>query len=220
MIIKPVSGKLNLLPAITCGLFLLATFILIDGCGSTSLYNMWKDPAFESPPLTNILVIGIRQDPLRRRVWEDGFVEELQKHGIKATPSYRLYTNTLPDTIQITEAVKAYSFDGILINHSLHPEQDVHLVPGYVAEERVRRYDPISRHYDTYYRQVQHPSVADTVKISRYEIDVWCTSNPEKLVWSGVTKTTDPATIREVQQEVVGIVVPELANMAIIPPLR
>jgi len=41
--------------------------------------------------MTKIFIVAVRRDPIRRRVWEDVFAEELAKHGVNAVQSYRLF---------------------------------------------------------------------------------------------------------------------------------
>ena len=81
-----------------------------------------KFPAFPkqngitlSPPLAKMLVITVRKDLTKRRIWEDAFVNELAKHGVAATSSYGLFPDVPPDTNQVIATVKANGFDGILV---------------------------------------------------------------------------------------------------------
>src|SRR5258708_5676063 len=84
----------------------------LSGCGSAgTLSNMWRDPSFESAPMKKVFIIAVRKDPVRRRLWEDGFVTELGKHGVTATPSYKLFPDALPDTAQSIEAIRTNGFD-------------------------------------------------------------------------------------------------------------
>jgi len=69
--------------------------------------------------LTNLMIIAVRNDPIKRRTWEDVFSEELAEHGVKSTQSYRLFPNGVPDSDQIAEAVAKNGFEGIVINRSL-----------------------------------------------------------------------------------------------------
>ena len=55
-------------------LSILAVLSSIDfGCAPSELTNIWRDPSFKDQPMTNILVIAVKKDPVSRRMWEDCF---------------------------------------------------------------------------------------------------------------------------------------------------
>lgn len=54
------------------------TIAVILSCSpTTELVNVWKDPALQAP-INHVLVIAMRRDPIRRRLWEDAFVTQLE----------------------------------------------------------------------------------------------------------------------------------------------
>jgi len=68
--------------------------------------NAWRDPAFEGPPVKSALVLAMKRDPTLRRIWEDALSGELARHGVTATPAYRVFPDVVPDTTAIATAVK------------------------------------------------------------------------------------------------------------------
>ena len=89
-----------------CGLSAAVLFMLTMtiGCASNSeIVNVWHDTTLPSGSIHNVLVVGIRKDPVRRRAWEDAFVTGLASRGVTATSSYRLYPEAPPDTQQVIE---------------------------------------------------------------------------------------------------------------------
>jgi hypothetical protein len=178
---------------------------------------MWKDPFFVQKPLTKVLVIGVRKDPVRRRLWEDTFAGELTAHGVAATASYTLFPNALPDTQQAVEAIRTNGFDGVLVSRRLQPSANLQYMPGYTTSDPVTRYDAWANRYYFMYQEVDHPSYVDTEKVARHSVDVWTTGNGGRLVWSGTTETVDPTSPQMVQQNVVNTVISELSNQGIIP---
>jgi hypothetical protein len=198
------------------GVFMCGILIVLEGCGSSALVSAWRDPAFQSPPLNSMLVIAVRKDPTRRRIWEDGFVVELSKHGVTATPSYRLFPNALPDTTQAEESIRTNGFAGVLVSRRLPPGINTNIVPGYVATEPVTKYNPWKNKYFTYYQEVQYPAYTDSEKVANHATEVWTTKEGGRMVWSGTTETSDPSSIHA--DGVVSVVVPELSRQGIIPP--
>ncbi len=112
-------------------------------CASSNLVDIWHDSSFKAPPLSKMLVIAVRKDATKRRIWEDAFAGELVKHGVAATSSYRLFPDTPPDTNQVIATVRANDFDGILAILRLPTETNLQRIPGYTTtelDERIPRY--------------------------------------------------------------------------------
>ena len=99
------------------GGLLCCSFALMTGCSSSKLADIWSnDPAVQTPSLHWVLVISVGKNAEQRRIWEDAFSVELAKHNIAATPSYRLFPNGVPDTIQVMQYVRLNGFDGVLVS--------------------------------------------------------------------------------------------------------
>lgn len=187
------------------------------GCSSSQLSNMWKDPSFQNSPMTNMLIVAVKKDPVRRRLWEDGLVTELAVHGVAATRSYSLFPDAIPDTEQIVGAIKGNKYDGVLVVLQLPTESSTHDVAGYVVRMPEIRYSAWTQSYHTVYRQVEEGAYSDTERVVRHEIDVWTTTASGHLVWSATGETIDPRAPGAVRNEITGLVVPELARQGIIP---
>lgn len=192
---------------------------LLAGCGpSGTLSNMWRDPSFQSGPMKNVLIIAVRKDPVHRRTWEDGFVTELGKHGVSATPSYRLFPDALPDTAQCIEAIRSNGYDGVLVTRRLGVDTVARYVPGYSKDTMITRYNRWTDSYFTSYRIVEVPGYTETERTARHEVNIWTTKDGGRLVWAGTGGIMDPTSGQSINQEIAGLIVPELANTGIIPP--
>jgi len=196
----------------------IAILASIDfGCTSSSLTNMWRDPNFKNPPMTNMLIVAAKKNPVNRRIWEDEIVAELSAHGVMSTPSYRLFTDSIPDPDQVGAAVQEKKFDGVLFIRRLPTEISTNYVPGYVKSEQVTRYNERTRTYSTFYRDVQQPGYTDTNKVVRHEVNVFTTQEGSSLVWAGTGEMINPSSREAVRGEITGLFVPELARQGIIP---
>jgi hypothetical protein len=118
---------------------LIATVLAttLSGCAATQTGNMWRDSTFEAQGFKNMLVIAVRNDQTRRRMWEDNFALGLVPYGIKVQMSYRLWPTSLPDTAAVIEAIKRDGFDGVLISH--HQNVETRRVPGSPSARRSPR---------------------------------------------------------------------------------
>jgi hypothetical protein len=87
----------------------------VRGCVSSNLVELWHYPSPQAPPLGKLLVIAVRKDATKRRIWEDSFASGLAKHGVAATSSYLLFPDAPPDTNQVKATIQANGFDGIMV---------------------------------------------------------------------------------------------------------
>ncbi|HEY6948485.1 MAG TPA: hypothetical protein VI297_06675 [Gemmatimonadales bacterium] len=62
--------------------------VTVAACASSSrLVDTWVRPDYAGGPMRSMLVLVVRRDPVRRRIWEDAFVSALAEKGVQATPS-------------------------------------------------------------------------------------------------------------------------------------
>jgi hypothetical protein len=195
---------------------LCCLIILMAGCASSELVDIWSDSSFQPPSLNKMLVISVSKNSLHRRIWEDAYSTELAKHNVAAIPSYRLFPDAAPDTNQVIQIVQKNGFDGILVTHRLPSETNPQYVHGYMGREPYTRY--VSRTYGfiPYYRNVWHAGYVDSQKVNIRAIDVWATKNEKQLIWSAMSETPEPNSIQEVRPEIVRLVMSELTKQRII----
>jgi hypothetical protein len=203
--------KKFLLAAVFCSLM-----ILIESCSSSVLVDVWNDPAYHESPLKKILIVSLRKNSVQRRIWEDAFVAELSKHGVKATSSYTIFPDVLPDTSQIIETVQGNGYDGILVIRLLQKETETHYVEGYVSSESRLRFNPFRNTYSTYYRDIEHPGYVDSSIVDRRAIEVWVIRVKERLIWGATSYTPERNTVEDVQNDIADLVIPSLQQSAII----
>lgn len=200
---------------------IVVTIVLVAtiafACTSSRLANMWKDPEFKGPPMTNMLIVAGSKNPVNRRIWEDAIVVGLTSEGVTSTASYRLFADSIPDPDQVSVAAQEKKLDGVLFIKRLPPRISTDFVPGYMKSEQITHYDERSKSYLTFYRDVQQPGYLDTTKVVRHEVSVFTTLDRGSLVWSGIGELIYPNSREEVLDEVTDLVIPELARQGIIP---
>jgi hypothetical protein len=191
-------------------------FVMLAGCASSELVNIWGDSSFQSPSLKKMLIISVSKNSVQRRIWEDAYGVELAKHNVAVTPSYRLFPNAVPDTNQVTEIVQSSGFDGVLVTHRLPSETNAQYVEGYITNEQNMRYDRRRERFVTYYREIDHAGYIDSQKVDIRVIDVWTTRNEGQMIWSATSKTPEPNSVQEVRPEIIKLVLSELTMRRII----
>lgn len=66
--------------------------MLVTACASTQLTSIWKDPSYRARP-ARIMVIGVDENPLTRRYFEDEFVKQIRARGTEAIASYSVLSD-------------------------------------------------------------------------------------------------------------------------------
>jgi len=199
---------------------LCCSFALMAGCSSSELVEIWSNSSFQTPPLNKILVISVGKNSVQRRIWEDAFSVELEKHSVAATPSYRLFPDAVPDTNQVMQIVNSNGFNGVLLTRKLPSETKTQYFQGYMTTERGMRYDLPTDRFIEYYRDIEHAGYVDSQKVNIRAIDIWTTKGEGQMIWSATSKTPEPNSIQAVRPEIVKLVMSELTKRGIIASER
>jgi hypothetical protein len=199
-------------------LTLIASVVLVS-CAASQLGNMWVDRTFKTDGMKNVLVIAVRTDPVRRRMWEDGFASALAAYGTTAKRSYEIWGSAPPDTQAVRDEVKKGGYDGVLVNHRPPNTAQLTWVQGYSRRESVTKFDPTTGAQYTTWQDVQVPATMDTTAVINYQTNLWSTTGESgRLVWSGMSHTTDAFSMELIQHQVESLIVPEIAKANLLPP--
>ena len=202
-----------------CAPLAIALVGMLAGCASTTQFtNLWRDPAWSQPPIKKMFVVALRKDPIRRRMWEDGLVGALGRHGVEAVPSYRLFPDAAPDTQQVIEQVRGEGYDGVLVSMRLPTKIQETYVPGITRTEPVTRQNPFTGAYYTHFREIQEPGHVETDEVRRFQTDLWDTREGGRLVWSGTGETLESVDSDVVKQIASEHIVSEVAREGLVPP--
>ena len=197
----------------------IAVVALLSGCASSTRFtNLWKDPAWSQAPMKKVLVVALRKDPIRRRMWEDGLVAALARHGVAGTPSYPQFPEAAPDSQQVAAQVGANGYDGVMLSMRLPNQTQTTHIPGTTRMEPVTRRNPFVGGYSTYYREVQEPSRVEVDQVRLFQTDLWETRGEGRLVWSGTVETLESVSTDMVKRIAAGHIVEEIASQGLVPP--
>jgi hypothetical protein len=195
----------------------LVASVVIASCAASLLGNMWVDRTFKSDGMKNVLVIAVRNDPVRRRMWEDGFASAFATYGTTAKRSYEIWANALPDTQAVRDEVKRGGYDAVVVNQRPPSTAQLTWVQGYSRREAVTRYDPSSGASYTTWQDVQVPATLDTTEIVNYQTNVWSATEHGRLVWSAMSHTTDAFSVELIQYQTESLLLPEMAKSGLLP---
>ena len=194
----------------------LLALVMTAGCaGQPAMTDLWRDPSFTSGPVTNVLVVALRKDPVRRRMWEDAFAKELGARGVAATTSYQLYPDAPPDTQEVIAAVRGNDYDAIIVSIRLPNETTSTFVPGTVTRQPVMTQDYFGN-FHAYWRDVQEPGHTEIDELRRVQTDVWSTGGGGRLIWSGILLTLDSVSGRTAQTAVAEDIAPAMEKQGVL----
>jgi hypothetical protein len=181
-------------PLFTLGIA-IACAAQISCAARTELSGVWKSDSSEALRMKQMLVIGIAENDVKRRSFEDGFVAALEEQGVDAVPSYRL----LPDPEQLSkesiqQAIRGHGFEGVLATRLVQVDErekyippTTYVTPGYSGRG-------LYGYYGRGYEVVHQPGYTVHTTIVRLETHLYDASSAE-LVWAAHSDTLNPKSI-------------------------
>jgi hypothetical protein len=193
---------------------LIAAALLLGGCAATQIINQWSNPSYAAVSFKRILVIGVSKQTTIRRNFEDEFVAQLRAAGADAAPSYEFTPENGPvEESRLALAVKQAGADAVITTRLVRVERKAEYIPGtygpypgfgyyrWYSSAWVGFYEPPRLHfYDIY--------ISET---SLYDV------RNDRLVWSGIAKTTQLGDIRQETKEYVEVVIAALREKNLLP---
>lgn len=186
--------------------FLLSVLVLfaIASCGpSTKIEKSWMEPGANVTKAApnKALVIGVVKDETSRRVIEDQLVKRLGAAGVAS------YTLISTDMLKAADeaSLKKILTDGQFTHVLLMRLADVEKETSYVPGTTTGFYGGYGRYYGYGAGMYSTPGYYTTDKNYFVETTVY-TINPDKLVWTGTTKTVNPSKMEKTVNEIADVV--------------
>jgi hypothetical protein len=185
--------------------------VIASSCATkTRVSSQWLSAEYSGEPMHKILVVGISETSLGRKIWEKQFSDALVSHGAEAVPSYKtLPTDDMLTRQELVEALQAGGFQGVIVTRLLEVKEDTtyvppssHVVPSYGHGY----YGYYGRSYDV----VNTPGYTRSTEIVRVETRLWNAEN-SKLAWGIISETFDPKSNDDAIESVTKKLVEKLA---------
>lgn len=164
--------------------------LVLTSCSTTTVTEQWKDPAFDGK-FNDVLVLSLNSDDSKRRVFETGFLAELDRRSVESSASYEILPNHADlGKEKIKAAIAGSSIDAVLVMRQVRVKKEDRYVPprmDYVG-------DPYYGSFYGYYGQfapIYTPGYITEDTIVHLETNLYAVDG-EKLVWSGKTETFNP----------------------------
>jgi hypothetical protein len=185
--------------------------LLTLSCTSTRIVSSWCEPnkKVTIDQLHKVLVVALFKDKTSNRKAEDQMVSYLNGKGIV---SYD-YLNDRFDKKNvevIREKIKKDGFDGAVTMRLIDVEKEKIYNPGEINQYPTE-YQSFSGYYYNRWNYNTTPGYYTTTKIYTVETNVYSIAE-DKIIWSGLTETTDPEGVKKLTEEVTKVVFKQMVK--------
>ena len=177
-------------------LFLVVSLLTFSGCASTKLVSSWSQPGFSGPSLKRVLVLAVSSNEMRRRIYEDSFVQKLQADGVDAIASHTMVATLGKDKEESKKLIKAAvaqaAADSVLVTTLTGVENDEQYVPA--STVYVPRRGGAYGMYGFYgysYGVIHQPGYTMNNTTVKLQATVFSAKTGEML-WAGDTRSLNP----------------------------
>ena len=170
---------------------------MIISCAPTKFASVRKNESYTGGYLKNVLVVGVSENLHNRKMFEDVFTEKFKKKGIDAVPSYSviLIGKDLNKDSVLSEAERL-GMNTILVTQLLGiKEEYVHYEP--LDYDPYRGKTAFQRHFAGSSKYAHSPVSYTKMESVRLQTTLY-QRETEELIWTSVTETFRPESVKEV----------------------
>ena len=169
---------------------ILASYMPSTG---TKLVESWKDPEIKKFGFHKILVVAIAKEPSMRHDAEERLREIIGKN--RAVSSIEMFpkVDPPPDKEQAKAKIAEAGCDGVVIMRAVSSSAKTSVIPGSIEYDQI--YDDFWGYWGQVYttRWAEGYEERDTaIRVETLVYDI----PKDKLVWSGVSNTKNPGSVR------------------------
>ncbi|WP_300464657.1 hypothetical protein [Desulfobacula sp.] len=199
-------------------LILVFLILMMMGCASTQLVQSWQAPSFGDNPVEKILVLGVFENELNRRLYEDAVVKALEKENRLAITGYSHMTHVADydEKEKIRTVVGKTNADAVMIVTLVGVEKKERYMPSRVYYEPVWRNNrELNNYYFVSGNLDYDPGYMVTDTIVKLEIIVLSVKT-EQMIWSGATRSVNPISGKKIAEEAAGLIVQDMKKAGFI----
>ena len=189
------------------------------GCGpSTKLVQSWQEPAFNDKPLEKILVLGVFENDLNRRLYEDAVVTALEKENRVGITGYSLMPNTsdYDEKEEIRAAVGKAGADAVMLATLVGVETEEKYMPPTVTYQPTMGFSRgMYDYYAVSYDRVVDPGYTVTNTIVKLEITVFSVKT-EQMIWAGATRSFNPKSEEKLVKETAELITQDMKKAGLL----
>ena len=189
--------------------FILPTLIICTlisaSCSSTRITSSWSEPdkTVTISKVNKVLVVALFKNETSRRKAEDQMAGYLNGKGVV---SYNYLDNNFDkqNELALMEKIKADGFDAAVTMRLVDVDKEKTYTPGYTSVYPANSMN-FSRYYFRSWSYYSTPGYYSTTKTYTIETKVFSIKE-DKIIWSGLTETTNPDGVERLTEEVTSVV--------------
>ena len=191
--------KKNVLPA------LLVAVMIAASCTSTKITSSWREPDKQVAvnKLKKVLVVALFKDETSRHKAEDQMAGYLNGKGI-VSYNYLKESFDKKNEDALREKIKADGFNGAVTMRLVDVDKEKIYTPGNTSLYP-SHYRNFSGYYYRSFSYFSNPGYYSTTKTYTIETNVYSIKE-DKIIWSALTKTSDPDGVQKMTEEVAKVV--------------
>jgi hypothetical protein len=196
------------------GLF-YGALLCLGACGSTTFISTWKAPDAHpvNPAGKTIAALVISGDKNRRRDAEVYLAHELTIRGANGVAAFTLIGLDHPTVDYARTRFKEFGVDGVVVMRLVGHNQTVIVDPGGFSGSA---YGSFGSYYSSYGVAMTY-STGSVQTDTEVSIETLIYSlNPDKLLWAGTSRTSNPEGLQGLVTEVADAVSREVANQGLV----
>lgn len=202
-------------------LTLLLGALLLSGCASTATFTKtWKSP--DATPLgfrgEKVVAAAVVKDAAQRRLAEDRLAQQIAARGAQGRTLYSLLPDaTAGDEQAIRAALEAADVKGLIVMQPVYVDRNIRVTPAYEGQTSASLWGGgYGAGFALSYSSPREAQVSETTVVY-VETRVYSLEQ-NKLVWAGMSKSTDPDTLAQLIQELSAATASELQKAGLIRP--
>jgi hypothetical protein len=206
---------------------LTAAALFLAGCASTKLASSWKAPEAGTIHFTKILVMAVAPVDSLRHPAEDAMRAQIKT--VPVVTSYELLPKAEDgsDPVKLDAAIKAAGVDGIIVMRMVSSDSEVGYTTGGMMPSYYTSFNSYYSYnfpgYHNYYNNrfaaqasfYYDPPKMYVDQIVGIETNIY-NARDQALIWTGITKSTNPDGIDKLIAEVSDVVRNKLRSQGLI----
>ena len=184
---------------------IFALFIILTSCSNTHITSSWREPDknLKISNLNKVLVVALFKNQSSSHNAEDEMVRYLNGKGLV---SYNYFTPNFNKKNEnaIRLRIKKDGFDGAVTMRLLDVDKETNYSQGAITTYPVY-YQTFSGYYYRNWRYYNEPGYYSPTKTYTVETNVYSIKE-DKIIWSGVTETTNPEGVDKMTKEIAKII--------------
>lgn len=173
---------------------ILLLILILGGCSTAKVKNVWKEAEYKEKT-TSILVVGVAIRKGRRQTFEATLAKKLEAYGVRAIPSYTVFTKEEMKEEAVADFVKEKNIDSVIVVKVLNSEaikQRVAYTTAYTTNYPPSGMNPYYRGFNGWnaeyrYYETKVGTYDTNYVISNLEANLYQRGH-KKMVWSALVE--------------------------------